>query len=226
MDALPRTDWWRDKRVLVTGHTGFVGGWLALWLARLGARVYGYSHPPPTQPSFFAATDLRLRLHNSTEGDVEDFAALSECMRAANPEILFHLAAQPIVREAYRNPQATFATNTMGTVNVLEACRPLSALSRLIVFTTDKVYRNDDSGRPFEEDDRLGGNEPYSGSKAAAEFAVAAYRESYFRLATSPALATIRAGNIIGGGDWAAEGERQIDEHVADVGADLTTSRP
>ncbi len=203
MAALPRQDWWAGRRVLVTGHTGFVGGWLCAWLAKLGARVSGFSLAPPTQPSFFALTDLASHLEGHTIGNVNDRVALSGAFAAADPQVVFHLAAQPLVREAFRAPVETFATNVMGTVHVLEAARALPGLERLVAYTTDKVYRNDQSGRAFEEGDRLGGNEPYSASKAGAEHAVAAWWESYFRRAARrPGVAVVRAGNIIGGGDW------------------------
>jgi len=204
--AVPDAAWWRGRDVLVTGHTGFVGGWLCAWLAALGARVHGYSLPPPTTPSFFERTGLRSRLARHTLGDVADLAALSSAIRDCAPQVLFHLAAQPIVRDGFRDPVGTFATNTMGTVHVLEACRAAASLAKIVVYTTDKVYRNDQSGRAYAEAERLGGNEPYSASKAAAEWAVAAYWESYFRRASPrPALCTVRAGNILGGGDWARE---------------------
>jgi len=203
MVALPRPDWWRGKRVLVTGHTGFVGGWLCTWLAKLGSRVSGFSLPPPTVPSFFALSGLGSRLESHTTGDVNDREALSAAVAASDPQVVFHLAAQPIVREAYWTPVETFATNVMGTVHLLEAARSLASLERLVVYTTDKVYRNDQAGRAFSEGDRLGGNEPYSASKAGAEHAVAAWWESYFRRAKRPpGVAAVRAGNIIGGGDW------------------------
>lgn len=192
--------------MLVTGHTGFVGGWLCTWLANLGARVSGFSLPPPTNPSFFELTRLAERLEHHTLGDVRDANAVQVAVTAADPQVVFHLAAQPLVREAYREPVATFATNVMGTAHVLNSCREHAAPERIVVYTTDKVYRNDQSGRAFVEGDALGGNEPYSASKAGADWAVGAWWESYFRRATPrPALATVRAGNIIGGGDWGAD---------------------
>lgn len=204
--ALPQPAWWRGRRVLVTGHTGFVGGWLCAWLDVLGARVSGFSLPAPTEPSFFECTGLESLLDRSVIGDVGDAAALAAAVAAGEPQVVFHLAAQPIVREAFREPVATFATNVMGTVNLLEACRGRAGIEKVVVFTTDKVYRNEQTGRPFEESDRLGGNEPYSASKAAAEWAAGAYWETYFRRARPlTALATVRAGNIVGGGDWASE---------------------
>ncbi len=204
--AAPRPEWWHGKRVLVTGHTGFVGGWLCTWLLKLGAKVSGYALPPPTHPNFFTATGLEHRLARSTIGDVNDARALANAVQAADPQVVFHLAAQPIVREAFREPVATFATNVMGTVHLLEACRAHASAGQLVIYTTDKVYRNDQSGRAFDEGDRVGGNDPYSASKAGAEWAVAAWWESYFRHAKPrPAVATVRAGNIVGGGDWAAD---------------------
>lgn len=204
--AVPDASHWRGRRVLVTGHTGFVGGWLCAWLAHCGARVHGFALPPPTDPSFFERTRLASRLEASETGNVNDAAALAHAVDAARADTIFHLAAQPIVREAYRCPAATFATNVMGTVNLLEACRASGGVRHLVVYTTDKVYRNDESRRAFVETDRLGGNEPYSASKAAADWAVGAYWESYYRgKPDAPNIATIRAGNIIGGGDWARE---------------------
>jgi len=206
MGPLPDPGWWRGRKVFVTGHTGFVGGWLAAWLARMGARVAGFALAPPTTPSFFERTRLAARLASHEVGDVNDAPRLAAAVRAFAPQVLLHLAAQPIVRDAFRDPAGTFATNVMGTVHVLEACRAAPSLESIVVYTTDKVYRNDQSGRPFSEGDRLGGNEPYSASKSAAEWAVAAYWESYFRRGTSRvAVATVRAGNIVGGGDWARD---------------------
>ena len=203
MGAVPRAAWWRGRRVLVTGHTGFVGGWLCTWLEHLGARVHGFSLPPPTTPSFFGATGLAVRLASSVIADVNDAAAVQRALAAADPQAVFHLAAQPLVREAFREPRRTFATNVMGTVHVLEACRAAPSLECVVAYTTDKVYRNDQSGRAFGEEERLGGNEPYSASKAGADMAVASYWESYFRhAARPPAVAIVRAGNIVGGGDW------------------------
>lgn len=200
-NVFPHADFWRGRRVFLTGHTGFVGGWTAFWLQRLGAKVTGYALPPPTRPSFFAATALQSRLHH-IEGDVRDLPSLDMAMRQAEPEILLHLAAQPIVREAYRHPVDSFAINTMGTVHALEAARACSGLKAVVVFTTDKVYRNHETGQAYREQDELGGDEPYSASKSAAELVAEAYRNRY--LATC-GFATVRAGNIIGGGDWASD---------------------
>src|SRR5262249_7054289 len=195
--AVPRAERWRGRRVLVTGHPGVVGGWLATWLTQLGARVHGYSLDPPSTPSFFEATHLASRLASSVRGDIRDRDALARAFGEAAPQDVIHLAAQPIVRAAYRDPVETISTNVMGTVQVLEACRAQAGIERIVAFTTDKVYRNDGSGRPFEEGDPLGGNEPYSASKAACDWAIAAYRESYFR--ASSRVAAVRAGNIVGG---------------------------
>lgn len=190
---------WTGRRVLVTGHTGFKGGWLSLWLHRLGARVTGLSLPPPTQPSFFEQTHLR-DLVDHVEGDIRDMQTVSEAVEAARPEIVFHLAAQPLVRYSYANPVETYATNVMGTVHVLEACRASDSVKAAIYVTTDKCYENREWVWPYRENDPMGGYDPYSSSKGAAELAIAAYRRSY---PTGPKIASARAGNVIGGGDWA-----------------------
>lgn len=200
--AIPDPGFWRGRRVFLTGHSGFVGGWTAFWLARLGAQVTGYALPPPTDPSFSSAVSLGDAI-TAIEGDVRDTVALEKALRQAAPEIVLHLAAQPLVREAFRHPADTFAVNVMGTVNTLEAARHSPGVRSVVVFTTDKVYRNQETGQAYLESDELGGDEPYSASKSAAELVAEAYRNRYFR--GSAGLVTVRAGNIIGGGDWAAE---------------------
>lgn len=197
-------DFWRGKRVLLTGHTGFVGGWLALVLNRFGARVTGYALPPATTPSFFATVELGRLLEDDFRGDVRDLATLADLVCARRPQIIFHLAAQPLVREAFRSPVETFDVNVMGTVKVLEAARGADSLRGIVVVTTDKVYENLEWDWEYRESDRLGGREPYGVSKACAEFVVDAYRQSYLS-AKDIGVASVRAGNIIGGGDWAAE---------------------
>jgi CDP-glucose 4,6-dehydratase len=190
------------KRVLVTGHTGFKGSWLALWLAEMGAEVHGYALPP-ADPSLFRELGLERRLAGHHLGDVREFEQLRTAIVRTKPEIIFHLAAQPLVRQSYREPRLTFETNVMGVVNLLDAVR-LDGGPRVVqVITTDKCYENSGRGLAFREDDPLGGSDPYSGSKACAELAVAAYRPSFF--ADGPSLATVRAGNVIGGGDWAED---------------------
>lgn len=192
---------WRGRRVLVTGHTGFKGAWLCLWLVQRGARVTGFALPP-TRPSLFELARVWEDVAH-VEGDLRQPAALRRAFAAAEPEVVFHLAAQSLVRESYREPVATYQINVGGTVAVLEACRH-GAVRAVIVVTSDKCYRNVGSSAPFRESDPLGGDDPYSSSKAAAELATAAYRQSFF--ATSgPAVATARAGNVIGGGDFAPE---------------------
>lgn len=190
-------DFWRGRRVLLTGHTGFVGGWLLATLARAGAEVHGFALDPPTTPNLFTAAGL-ARDGTDRRGDIRDRAAIADALAASRAEIVFHLAAQPLVRAAAREPLATFATNAMGTVNLLDAMRAAPLVRAGVVFTTDKVYRVKTA--PHREDDALGGDEPYAASKAAAELAVSAYRGL-----GGAALASIRAGNIIGGGDWAGE---------------------
>jgi CDP-glucose 4,6-dehydratase len=196
------SDFWRNRRVFVTGHTGFTGGWLCLWLRRLGATITGYALAPET-PSLFRSLELEPDL-DSHIADLADARTLAQALRDAQPEIVIHLAAQPLVRRAYAEPAQTFATNLMGTVNLLEAMRQLDGIAAAVVVTSDKVYLNRGLRRGYRETDRLGGREPYSASKACAEIAVEAYRHSYFG-ARGPAIATARAGNIIGGGDWARD---------------------
>ena len=195
------------RRVLVTGHTGFKGSWLCLWLHELGARVVGYALPPDTKPSLYTALGLD-RLIESHLGDVRDFERLSGIMRRAKPEIIFHLAAQPIVRLSYSLPVETFAVNLQGTVHLLEAVRQTRSARVCLVVTTDKCYENR-AGRLLTEADRLGGHDPYSASKACAELAVSSYRDSFFAPAQfgrhKLSLSSARAGNVIGGGDWAGD---------------------
>ena len=195
-------EFWRGRRVFVTGHSGFFGGWFCLWLARLGAQVTGYSLAPATRPNFFGAVDLGRDVCSIT-GDIRKLNMLRGAMQEADPEFVFHLAAQPLVRQAHAAPVDTFSTNVMGTVHVLQSMRSCENLRGAVIFTTDKVYRNAETGTGFLEDDRLGGREPYGASKACAEIVTDAYRHSYFE-AEFP-IATVRAGNIIGGGDWSAD---------------------
>ena len=190
------------RRVFVTGHTGFKGAWLAEWLLTLGAEVTGYALNPPTEPSLFAALDLGARLKHVV-ADVRDRDRLVAEVQAAQPSVIFHLAAQPLVLRAYAQPHETFETNVMGTVNVLEAGRACSSVRAVVVVTSDKCYQNHEDDRPFSETDAMGGHDPYSASKGCAELVTAAYRDSFF--ADGAAVASARAGNVIGGGDWAAD---------------------
>lgn len=215
---------WRGKRVLLTGHSGFKGSWLTVWLARLGAEVTGVSLPPTTTPALFDAANVAA-LCDSRFCDIRDAAALAAIIRSARPEIILHLAAQPLVRESYKQPLATFATNAMGTAHVLDALRGLDSVRAVVMVTTDKVYRNHDSARPYREDDALGGHDPYSASKAASEVIIASYRDSYLA-EQGVAAASARAGNVIGGGDWSDD--RLIPDAVRawQAGETLTIRRP
>jgi CDP-glucose 4,6-dehydratase len=190
------------RRVLVTGHTGFKGAWLAEWLTTLGAEVTGYALDPPTQPNLFDALDLGDRLRHVV-ADVRDNDRLAVEVQAAQPSVIFHLAARALVRRAYEEPRETFETNVMGTVNLLEAARACPSVRAVVVVTSDKSYENLETGRPFRETDPMGGRDPYGASKGCAELVTAAYRESFF--AGGAAVATVRAGNVIGGGDWAPD---------------------
>ena len=229
---------YKDKRVFITGHTGFKGSWLCEMLLMAGAEVYGYALKPPTKPSLFAQLKLAKRIKSHVIGDVRDLKSLTAAIRAAKPDYVFHLAAQPLVRESYRVPVETFDTNVMGTVNVLEAVRRVflstnctnstncekeqsgrrnscnscnswttdGAPCSVVCITTDKVYENDNLGKAFKEGDPLGGRDPYSASKGACEIAIASYRRSFFSAVDCPVkVASARAGNVIGGGDWAAD---------------------
>ncbi len=196
----PQADFWRGKRVLLTGHTGFKGAWLALWLQRLGADVTGIALTPNTTPSLFELARVAGCI-NSHFCDIRDAVSLAALIRSARPELVFHLAAQPLVRASYREPLATFSTNIMGTAHMLEALRGLDGVRVAVMVTTDKVYRNNEGHYPFREDDALGGHDPYSASKAASEIVVASYREA-FLAEQGVAVASARAGNVIGGGDW------------------------
>jgi CDP-glucose 4,6-dehydratase len=196
----PALDFWRDRRVLVTGHTGFKGAWLALLLRRLGAVVTGIALAPEPGPNAFELLRIAPLLAADHRADLRDGATLRALLRAARPEIVLHLAAQAFVGRGHREPAATFAVNLTGTIHVLEALRDLPGLAAAVIVTSDKVYRNDGSGRAFREEDPLGGADPYSASKAAAEIAVASWRASFGE--ELPPLATARAGNVIGGGDF------------------------
>jgi CDP-glucose 4,6-dehydratase len=194
-------EFWRGRRVLVTGHTGFKGSWLLLMLQHLGANVTGFALPPPTSPSMFELTGgIGRCLH--IEGDIRDATAIAKAITTAEPEIVLHLAAQPLVRASYADPIGNYATNVMGTVHVLDACRRAQSVKTIIVITTDKCYENDGRLSGYVEGDKLGGYDPYSNSKACAELVTSAYRDSFFA-ANDVGIASARAGNVIGGGDYA-----------------------
>lgn len=199
------SDKYAGKRVFVTGHTGFKGSWLCEILLSLGAEVFGYALKPPTRPSLFNQLKLAKRIKSHRIGDIRDLKSLSAAVRAAKPDFVFHLAAQPLVRESYRIPAETFDTNVMGTVNLLEAVRKNLSACSVVCITTDKCYENDNSGRAFVESDPMGGSDPYSASKAACEIAIASYRRSFFSDKPNVSVASARAGNVIGGGDWALD---------------------
>ncbi len=196
---------WEGTSVFLTGHTGFKGGWLALWLQALGARVHGYALDPNTSPNLFEAARVAETLASDTRADLADLKALQADLAAARPAVVFHLAAQPLVRASYADPVGTFATNVMGTAHLLEAVRHVPSVRAVVVVTTDKVYDNREWAYPYRESDALGGHDPYSASKGAAEIVAASYRASFFHTPGASQIATARAGNVIGGGDWAAD---------------------
>lgn len=201
MSALPDPAFWSGRRVLVTGDTGFKGGWLSVWLSELGARVTGLADGVPTTPSLWETAGVGALVEHHA-GDVRDAARVLEVVEAAAPEVVFHLAAQPMVRRSYAEPAETYATNVMGTVHVLDAIRRTASVRVGVVVTTDKVYDNREWPWGYREDEPLGGHDPYSSSKGAAELVTAAYRSSFFGDEGRAAIASARAGNVIGGGDW------------------------
>lgn len=212
------SSFWRDRRVVVTGHTGFKGSWLCLWLSRAGARTVGYSDGIPTDPSLYEAAAVEKTL-TPVVGDVRDRERLCSTVEQHQPEIVFHLAAQPLVRRSFAEPTLTYETNVIGTANLLEAVRRVESVRAVVVVTSDKVYEPAGSRR-HTEDDALGGRDPYSSSKACAELLTAAYRTSFFAHESAPAVATARAGNVIGGGDWAQ------DRLIPDLVAALVAGKP
>ena len=199
---------WSNRSVFVTGHTGFKGGWLSLWLHHLGAQVHGYALNPPTEPNLFEVARVSELLTTDTRANVTDLDELQSSLKRVQPEVVFHLAAQPLVRESYRNPLNTLTTNVMGATHLMEAIRNVESVLAVVIITTDKVYENREWVYPYRETDTLGGYDPYSASKAAAEIVVASYRASFFGEGTAKPLvhiATARAGNVIGGGDWSSD---------------------
>ena len=197
-------DFWKGKRVFITGHTGFKGSWLSLWLQQMGAEVKGFSLEPPTTPSLFEVAKVADHMQSEI-GDIRDLTKLSQSIVSFNPDILLHLAAQPLVRYSYREPVETYSTNVMGTVNVLEASRQANNLKTIVVITTDKCYENREWEWGYRENEPMGGYDPYSNSKGCAELVVSAYRRSFFNSNDTAAVASARAGNVVGGGDWAED---------------------
>ena len=203
-----KTEDWSDRRVLVTGHTGFKGAWLSLWLQKMGAKVVGYALDPPTQPNMFEIAGVRKGMESVT-GDVRDYENLFRVMSRFKPEVVFHLAAQSLVRESYRSPRVTYETNVMGTVNILDAIRSIDSACTVVIVTSDKCYENREWLWSYREDEALGGHDPYSSSKGCAELVTCAFSRSFFPgdqfSRHGVAVASARAGNVIGGGDWSNE---------------------
>ncbi|MBF9040341.1 CDP-glucose 4,6-dehydratase [Rhodobacterales bacterium LSUCC0387] len=203
-----KPNFWQGRRVFITGHTGFKGSWMSLWLQKLGAELTGYALPPPAGPSLFNEASVAEHM-TSCQGDVRDANALTVSIQAASPEIVFHMAAQSLVRVSYQNPLETYATNVMGTVNLLEAVRATPSVKAVVIVTTDKCYENREWVWGYRENDPMGGYDPYSSSKACAELVSSAYRSSFFNVqdydSHGVGIASARAGNVIGGGDWAED---------------------
>ena len=193
---------WKNKKVLITGHTGFKGSWLSNILTHYGANVFGYALKPINQFDLYNLTKLKKKIKGEVIGDILNLKKFKRFVKIVKPEIVFHLAAQPFVRKSYKTPYQTYQTNCIGTLNVLECCRKLSSLRSVLIITTDKVYNNNEKKRAFSEKDVLGGKDPYSSSKAIAELISKSYRLNYFNKKNNAFIATARAGNVIGGGDW------------------------
>jgi CDP-glucose 4,6-dehydratase len=194
-------EFWKNKRVYLTGHTGFKGSWLSLWLQSMGANVKGFSLAPYTIPNLFEEAKVSEGMESEI-GDIRNLEAVTKSMMAFNPDILIHMAAQPLVRLSYSEPVETYATNVMGTIHVLEAARKCENLKSIVAITTDKCYENKEWPWGYRENEPMGGHDPYSSSKGCCELLIASYRKSFFNTPTSPSLASVRAGNVIGGGDW------------------------
>jgi CDP-glucose 4,6-dehydratase len=199
-----KSSFWKNRSVFLTGHTGFKGGWITIWLTMMGAKVYGYSLDPPTTPNFFSETKLEERLSSSVIDDIQNFSSLKSAMSLAKPSVIIHMAAQPLVRRSYISPVETLKTNILGTTNLLEAARKIECVEAIVNVTTDKCYENKEQLKPYIESDKLGGYDPYSASKACSELISAAYRNSFFE-ESGIKIATVRGGNVIGGGDWATD---------------------
>lgn len=201
-------DFWNNKRVFITGHTGFKGSWLSLWLSELGADVTGYALEPPTEPSMFKVCDIEKKI-NSVISDIRDYGRLKSEINKCEAEIIIHMAAQPLVRESYNNPVETYEINVMGTVNLLQAVRECKSVKAVLNVTTDKCYENKEWEKGYKEIDRLGGFDPYSNSKACSEMVTSSFRNSFFNSKTyedhGVAIGSARGGNVIGGGDWAED---------------------
>ena len=220
-----KRSFWKNKKVFLTGHTGFKGGWLSMWLTDMGAEVHGYSLEPPTDPNLFSVAGIESYLASSTIADLRDAEALTESLGSVAPDAVFHLAAQPLVRHSYANPVETYAVNVMGTVNLFEAVRKSGTVKAVVNVTTDKCYENREWIWPYRENEAMGGFDPYSSSKGCSELVSSAYRRSFFE-AEGVRLATARAGNVIGGGDWAKD--RLIPDFLRaiDAGHVLTIRSP
>ena len=218
-------DFWQGKRVFLTGHTGFKGGWLSLWLQAMGAEVHGYALSPPTQTNLFAVAEVELGMASSVIADIREADKLKRSMQAAKPEIIFHMAAQPLVRYSYVQPTETYEVNVMGTVYLLDSVRETPGVRAVVNVTTDKCYENREWVWGYRENEAMGGSDPYSSSKGCSELVTSAYRQS-FLAASEIALASARAGNVIGGGDWASE--RLIPDFLRalDAGATLKIRSP
>ncbi len=209
MNLRIQSQFWRNKRVFLTGHTGFKGGWLTTWLSSMGAKVTGFSLAPKTNPNLFEVAHIASQCAQSQIGDIRNLNELQEAMFISNPDIVIHMAAQPLVRYSYENPVETYATNVMGTVNLLESIRSCSSVRAAVIVTTDKCYENREWVWGYRENEPMGGYDPYSNSKGCAELVVSAYRQSFFSEKEyskhKVAIASARAGNVIGGGDWSVD---------------------